>query len=298
MKTDSVVLLCERGEIHDYVMSLWSDGPVRRSHAEGGYVHSLVDRFARTPKIFFEASDQRLEWTHFSPWWGAIQLADYDNPTIRDLRYVHEMQHAGTMPYVRGMNVATMAERNALNERQASTVSEIAIYLELPDLRALSFPHPIFADRLLYADGRACGTPDADLLKRWRTEPDAVFQELMYARLQAVLAADDEIDADDPQVVWLRRYPEQGEIWNRVWSARHGLVDDAMVTLRERCKTSGRRDAGRRHLEWLTSEVVSEGTDIPFRHEAKEFRDTFDELIASYDRAMTESGQSPVRHRQ
>ena len=294
MNTDSIVLLCGRGEIHDYVMSLWSDGPVRRSHEEGGFVHSLVDRFARTPKIFFEASDQRLEWTHFSPWWGAIQIADYENTTIRDLRYLHEMQHAGTMPYVRGMNAATMAERNALNERQASTLSEIAIYLELPDLRRLSFPHPIFADRLLYDE---TGTAKERLLQRWRTEPDVVFQELMYARLQVVLAADDEIDADDPQVVWLRRYPEQGDIWNGVWSQRHELVDDAMVTLRERCETTDRRDAGRRHLDWLLSDAIADGSDIPFRREAQEFRETFDELIASYDRAMTEFGQQAVRHR-
>ena len=33
MRLESIVALAERGDIHDYVMSLWSDGPIRRSEA-------------------------------------------------------------------------------------------------------------------------------------------------------------------------------------------------------------------------------------------------------------------------
>lgn len=295
MKTDSIVLLSKPGEIHDYVMDLWSDGPIRRSHQDGGLIHQLVDRFARLPRIFFRPSDTRLEWTHFSPWWGAILLADYENPVIRDLRFIHEIYHAATMPYARGMNLATMAERNSQNEREASTFSEIAIYLEFPELRQLSFPHPIFADRLLYKDG-SLQHPDLRLRERWRTQRETVFQELMYARLGVVLAEEDEIDADDPQIVWLRRYPEQGSIWCNVWRERHRMVDEAMVTLRERCETEGRVDAGRRHLDWLMSGDIAGNTDIPFHREALAFRTTFDDLIAAYDAAMAEEGMQSVRH--
>lgn len=295
MKVESIQLLANKGEIHDYVMSLWSDGPIRRNHADGGEIHALVDKFARTPKIFFEASDHRNEWSHFSPWWGAIQLAEYDNPTIRDLRYLHEIYHAATMPYSRGMNLRTMSQRNATNEQEASTFSEIAIYLELPGLRELSFPHPIFADRLLNAsdDGR----PDKRLQERWWTQRDAVFQELRYARLQVVLADEDEVDAEDPQTIWLRRYPEQGHIWETVWSKRHNLVDDAMVTLRERCETIGRKDAARMHLDWLMSDEIAGDTSIPFHAEAVEFRQTFDALIAAYDKAMADANERSVKSR-
>lgn len=295
MKTDSIVLLANRGEIHDYVMSLWSDGPIKRNHADGGEIHALVDKFARTPKIFFQASDPLNEWSHFSPWWGAIQIAEYDNPTIRDLRYLHEMFHAATMPYSRGMNLRTMSQRNTQNEIEASTYSEIAIYLELPELRAMSFPHPIFADRLISPDGS--GIPDRRLLERWRTQRDAVFKELMYARLQVVLADEDQIDPDDPQIVWLRRYPEQGHIWEGVWSHRHAMVDDAMVTLRERCETMGRRAAADMHLEWLLSPEIAGNTGIPFHREAVEFRRTFDALIAAYDQAMIQAEETSVRSR-
>lgn len=295
MKAESIVLLSRPGEIHDYVMDLWSDGPVKRSHQDGGIVHELVDRFARLPRIFFEPSDTRLEWTHFSPWWSAILLADYENPTIRDLRFIHEIYHAATMPYARGMNLATMAARNDQNEREASTFSEIAIYLELPELREASFPHPIFADRLLYEDGDI-SRPKARLRERWRTQRDTVFQELMYARLGVVLADEDEVDAEDPQIVWLRRYPEQGTIWQDVWRGRHRLVDDAMVSLRERCETDGRVEAGKRHLDWLLSESIANGSGIPFHDEAVAFRTTFDDLIAAYDEAMANGGQNAVKH--
>ncbi len=297
MKTDSIALLCERDEIHDYVARLWSDGPIRRSHATGGLVHRIVDRFANTPKIFFEASDLHDEWTHFSPWWGAILLCEYENPAIRDLRYLHEIYHSATMPYVSGMNRATMAARNFQNEREASTFTEIAIYLELPDLRATTFAHPIFADRVVFPGGDMT-KPDAGLAERWRDDRQSVFQELMFARLGAVLADADEIDVDDPQIVWLRRYAEQGDAWVQVWSDRHCLVDDAMIALRGNCARAGRRDAGRMHLDWLLSPAIAEGTGVPFRREAATFRRTFDELVAAYDRAMAATDHIAVKHRE
>lgn len=294
MNPDRTTLLCRPGEIQDYVMGLWSDGPIRENHGAGGMVDEIVRRFSRVPRVFFEPSDKRLEWTHFSPWWGAIQIAEYDNPTIRDLRYLHEIYHAATMPYARGMNLATMAARNAQNEREASTFSEIAIYLEIPELRGHSFAHEIFADRLIYDRPDIRCFPN-DLRYRWVRQRDVVFQELLYARLNVVMASDDEVDPSDPQTVWLRRYPEQGDIWNTVWADRHHLVDDAMVTLRERCERDGPVEAGRRHLDWMMSDAISEGTSIPFHREAAAFRDTFDALIAQYDAAMTAKGEAAIK---
>ncbi len=296
MKTGSIALLCEREEIHEYVMRLWSDGPIRASHAGQGLVHRIVDRFARVPRIFFEASNLHDEWTHFSPWWGAILLCEYENPAIRDLRYLHEIYHSATMPYVSGMNRAAMAARNFQNEREASTFTEIAIYLELPDLRVTTFSHPIFADRIVFPDGDLT-TPDADIVERWREDRQAVFQELMFARLGAVLADADEIDVEDPQIIWLRRYAEQGEAWADVWSDRHRHVDDAMIALRNNCARLGRREAGRIHLDWLLSPERTGGSDIPFHREAAAFRRTFDDLVAAYDRAMAATNQVAVKHR-
>lgn len=294
MTPDSVVLLVEPVDIHDYVLGLWSDGPIRRSHATGGYVAGLIDRFARLPRFFYRASDQRIEWTHFSTWWGGILLCDYDNETIRDLRYLHEIHHAATMPYVRDLNVPTFEAMNFRNEREASTFTEMAVYLELPDLRPLSFDHPLFVDRFLFPDGDLA-RPDPGLLERWRSEPDLVFQELMYERTRVILAREDEIDGSDPQIVWLRRYGEQGSNWIKVWSERFRLVQHAMLALREGSAAGDRAGAARRHLDWLLSPAIAEGSGIPFRREAAAFRDKFDELIAIYDRAMARADQVAVR---
>jgi hypothetical protein len=289
-----VDLLVEPGEIHDYVLGLWSDGPIRRSHAAGGYVADLVGRFARIPRFFYRAADQHIEWTHFSTWWGGILLCDYDNETIRDLRYLHEIHHGATMPYIRDANLPTLEAMNFRNEREASTFTEMAVYLELPDLRPLAFDHPLFVDRFLFPGGDL-SSPDPAMLARWRSEPDSVFQELMYERTRVILAEPGEIDPGDPQVVWLRRYSEQGANWIQVWKERFRLVQHAMLDLRAASRAGDRAAAARRHLDWLFSDPIAEGTGVPFHREAAAFRGKFDALIAAYDRAMRAADQVAVR---
>jgi hypothetical protein len=294
VKPESIDLLVERSDVHDYVLSLWSDGPIRRSHSSGGLVRRLVDRFARLPRFFFRASDQRIEWTHFSTWWGGILLGDYDNPAIRDLRYLHEIHHPATLAYIPNGNVPTFEAKAFRNEREASTFTEMAIYLEFPELRPLTFDHPIFMDRFVFPDGDF-SRPDRRLLDRWRSERDIVFQELMYERTRAILADESEVDPDDPQIVWLRRYGEQGSKWVRVWSRRFQQVEDAMIRLREAGADGDRRGAARRHLDWLLSPEIAEGTTVPFHGEAVEFRNSFDALITVYDEAMAQARQTPVK---
>jgi hypothetical protein len=294
MKVESIQLLVEPADIHDFVLGLWTDGPIRRSHESGGTVSRLVDRFARLPRFFYAASEQKIEWTHFSTWWGGILLADYDNKAIRDLRYLHEIHHAATLPYIRNGNIPTFEAKSFRNEREASTFTEMAVYLEFPDLRPLTFEHPLFVDRFLFPDGDL-ERPDSRMLDRWKSEPDLVFQELMYERSRVIWAAEDEVDLDDPQIVWLRRYGEQGAKWVEVWSSRYQLVEDAMIDLRETGREKGRAEAARRHIEWLLSPDIAEGTNIPFRSEAVSFHHSFESLIALYDRAMNRADQAPVK---
>lgn len=292
MQLDSLVLLASRGEIHDYVLSLWSDGPIRRSHEGGGLVSRIVDRFARLPRFFYRPSEQRIEWTHFSPWWGGILLCDYDNPVIRDLRYLHEIYHAATMPYLRHCNLPTLEAMTFRNEREASTFTELAIYCELPELRDLAFDHPIFADRFLFPERRDRLADEWRL--RWRDDRQRTFQQLLYERSRVILAPEGEVDAEDPQIVWLRRYGEQGAHWIRLWSDRFHHVQEAMLDLEQQ---SDRADALRRHIDRLLDPALTGGSDIPFRAEAEAFRTTFDRLIDLYDQAMAARAQVAVRGR-
>jgi hypothetical protein len=294
MKPESIRLLVEPAEIHDFVRGLWSDGPIRRSHESGGSVAALIDRFARLPRLFFDASEPGIEWTHFSTWWGAILLGEYDNPAIRDLRYLHEISHAASMPYIANGNLPTFEAKMFRSEREASTFTEMAVYLEFPELRPLTFDHPLFVDRFLFPDGEL-SRPDPVLLGRWRSEPDLVFQELMYERARVIWAAEEEIDRDDPQIVWLRRYGEQGAAWVQVWSRRFQLVEDAMISLRDQSRAGRRGEAARRHLGWLMSDGIAGGSTVPFRDEAVAFHRSFDNLIEVYDQAMARADQVPVK---
>lgn len=294
LKPESIELLIQPTDVHDFVLGLWSDGPIKRSHRSGGAVHRIVERFARVPRFFYRASEQHIEWTHFSTWWGGILLCDYDRPAIRDLRYLHEIYHASTMPYIRKGNVPTFEAKNLRNEREASTFTEMAIYLELPELRPLTFDHPIFADRFIYPGGDFMRA-DAALVERWRVEPELVFQELMYERARVIWAGNGEVDLDDPQIVWLRRYGEQGAHWVQVWSKRFQLVEDAMLDLYEASRRGDRASAARRHLDWLLSPAIAGNSTVPFRDEALAFRESFDQLIEEYDRAMVQARQVPVK---
>lgn len=294
MKPSTIDLLTDRADLHAYVMDLWAEGPIRDSHRSGGLVHDIVDRFGRIPRFFYKPSDPAIEWTHFSTWWGGILLCDYDNPHIRDLRYLHEIYHGATMPYLRDCSLDMLKSKNFANERQASTLTEMAIYLELPELRRLTFDHPIFVDRFLYPDGDFA-RPNAALVDHWRADSHTTFEFLLEQRRRVIEAPADRIDPADPQVVWLRRYGEQGENWAEIWRARYREVEHAMLEVIERSAAGERRAAGRAHLDWLRSDAVTEGTDVPFHREAWAFRAAFDTLVTTYDRAMTESGEVAVK---
>lgn len=280
----NATLLIEPDDIMNYVMQLWTpDGPFAESQKAGGFIYDIVRRFAEVPRIFFDASDKDLEWTHFSTWWGAIMRVDYDNPYIRDLRYLHEIYHGATMPYVQGMDFETFKHRNFMNEKQASAFTEMAIYLEFPELREKTFSHPIFVDRFVFPNGTGADDADWDWSRRWVMNPSRTLEELMLLRM-----ADESLkDDDDPQVIWLQRYREQNERWANIWRQRHNDIDEAMLKLRARSAAGQREAAGEAHMDWLAS--VSEN-DIPFYREARQFRAAFDELLEEYEAAMKKHG--------
>ena len=129
----------------------------RNSYDDGGFLRDIVNRFARRPRFFYKPSNEFMSLTdsagqeireyveapHFSPWWGGIQLRTYDNKLVQDLYYLHEIMHAATMPF--SPNAASVLAdpvtfKNKIrdNEHEASTLSEMTIYCEFPQLRKRS----------------------------------------------------------------------------------------------------------------------------------------------------------------
>ncbi|MEQ1828496.1 MAG: hypothetical protein ABL921_21215 [Pirellula sp.] len=271
----------------------------RSSYDEGGLIRDVLNRFARRPRFFYRPSEEYLtvassdglelkeyvEAPHFSPWWGGIQLRTYDNKLVQDLYYLHEIEHAASMPFGPDMHSSltdpvTFKNKIRDNEHAASTLSEMTIYCEFPQLRRLSFQHEIFVDRFLFPDGDHSRV-NVRMIQRWREEPQLVEKEMMYARA-AILTSRD-IDESDNAAYWLKRFYSQGKAWTTIWTnpkgeqqelpvgGRFRQVEFAMVKFREECQSMGRKAALDRHIEWLSSPEISGGSDIPFHREAVAF---------------------------
>lgn len=301
----SVIRLAEERDIHEFSRSLFESHHIRRSYDSGGLVKSVVDRFARRPKFFFFPSDVEKEAPHFSPWWGGIMLREYPNKAVQDLYYLHEMEHAGTMPYSPSPahvldDPVTFKNKIRDNEHQASVLSEMTIYCEIPDLRTETFGHEIFVDRFLFPEGDWV-RPSADILRRWREEPELLSKELMYARA-AVLTSKKTFE-NDIAAFWLKRFYTQGSAWSKIWTGdpsknrstgRFGEVERAMVVFRENIDALGRSPALDAHVEWLLSDPVSEGTGIPFHTEASEFSKVYASHKEKYFEAIRRLGLPPT----
>lgn len=304
-------------EIHEFVMGLWQTDELRESHRNKGMVWDVIERFARMPRIFYEPSDvftdsendagkEYVEAPHFSPWWGAIQLRDYDNKVVQDLYYLHEIEHAGTMPYVANPTNAVKKNKIRTNEHQASTLSEMTVYLEFPTLRRKAFDHPIFVDRFLYpkvdpndtslSPKRDFNSVNAGLLQRWKTQPDIVTQEMMYERERILTSKKADVPQEDAAAFWLKRFYSQGKAWTEIWDERYADVEAAMIKLRDECDSLGRAQALDNHIEWLLSDEIAEGTEVPFYSEAKAFAEAYVAEKQKYFDNIRENGHEAVVH--
>jgi hypothetical protein len=296
----------------------------RNSYDQGGLIHSILHRFARRPRFFYMPSNEfislhdkngkeaveYIEAPHFSPWWGGIQLRTYDNKLVQDLYYLHEITHAATMPYSPSetsvlSDPVTFKNKIRDNEHEASTLSEMTIYCEFPQLRKLSFQHEIFVDRFLFHDGDHSRV-DIRMIQRWREEPELLEKEMMYAR--AAVLTSPTVDESDISAYWLKRFYSQGKAWTTIWTnpkgeqtdlpvgGRFQLVESAMVRFREQCQRIGRQSALDNHLDWLTSHDIADGTSIPFYREAKAFCKSYLQHKLLYFDSLKKIGQATEMH--
>ncbi len=256
MKKNSIQVLVEPADIHAYVRKLWKTDLFRQSHDAGGFIAKVVDEYAALPRFFFESSDKELETSHFSTWWSGIQLRQYDNDTIHDLYYLHEMKHAGDMKFAAGLEFENFKNKMQNNELEASVCSEIRAYFEMPGLRKMSFPYEIYADRFL---------ADPKTQQRWAANPERLMDELKLYRRNVLTSQ----SPQDKVEYWIRKFASQNEAWAHIWSHHYDLVEQAMVRLRDRCEAGDRAGAIRDHLKWLLSDEIAKGGDIPFPGEAK-----------------------------
>lgn len=272
----NLISLVTGHEIVNFMGSLWRSEAFRASHEGGGYVYWQVARFAWLPRLFAEVSNEHLERAHFSTWWNVIMLREYDNPILHDLYYLHEMTHAATMPYIPGIGREAFNEKMQRNELEASVLSEIAVYFEMPELRATSFHHPIYADRFIN---------DSHMITLWQANRDVAVETLRAIRRNVMVSKSEHLM--DKSETWIRRFADQNSVYANVWADRYSEIEQRMSQLQNDVGEKGARRALLDYRNWLEAEAARDPIDnIPFRQEAELFSPFYWANKAKYEEAM------------
>lgn len=272
--------IAEKADIVDFIGSLWKTDLFQKAHkTPGSYVRGVVDEYSYLPRLFAESSNDQLERAHFSTWWGVLMLRDdYTNPYIHDLYLLHEMYHAGKMPYIPGISREAFAEKMQRNELEASVMSEIQVYFEMPELRALSFPHPIYADKFLN---------DPAMVGLWKQNRSVARETIRTIRRDIMTAKP--VHLMDLSETWVRKFTDQNTIWALIWTARFNEVECRMAALQERAAYD-RVGALAEHQSWLVRECERDPIDhVPFREEAEHFEPFVAANKRAYAKAMAEA---------
>ncbi len=249
-------------DIHDHVKSLWHLDMFRDSHEKGGFVFDIVDRFARLPRFFFDMSDERAERAHFSVWWSGVHYRSYDKPSCNDLYLLHELAHGADMIHAKGFSHEGFVRKMQDNEFSASVATEIMVYFALPELRQLTFPHEIYADRYL---------KDPLYQAKWRHDPQRLTSELYYRRREAMFnpAKGDKIEK------WLSDFMPQNNTWHMIWKPKYALIENRMEDFAQEALAGRGEDALKRHIDWLLSDEIAKGGAVPFPEEAAAFAEIY-----------------------
>lgn len=274
----NMVTLAETSDVTNFVFSLWQSDLFRDNHQAGGFIAKQVDKFAYLPRIFAHMTNDHLERAHFSTWWNVIMLRDdYTNPIIHDLYYLHEMTHAASMPYFPECGKEAFWEKMERNELEASVMSEIAVYLHMPELRSKSFDHPIYADRFL---------ADNVIRAVWDMNPDVAIEMIRLQRRNVMISKPE--TGMDFSELWIRRFSEQNAVYNMVWADRYQDIELRMAAFQWTSRRN-RAEAIVEHQEWVDMAARFDHVDnIPFREEAELFSPFYWSNKAKHNKAISE----------
>ncbi|RUX92052.1 MULTISPECIES: hypothetical protein [unclassified Mesorhizobium] len=274
-------------DIHAHCLAHWKTEAFRSSHRQGGYVHSIVDQYARLPRFSCETTNDRLERAHFCTWWGlTMRRDDYNAPAIEDLYLLHEIWHAAHMPFIPGIGFEAFHGKMERNELEASVASELLIYFKIEGLRESAFPHPIYADRFL-------NDPAMRLL--WRENEVVATNTLLEAR-RNVMYSKPEGDMDLSER-WIRKFTMQNRQWSIVWADRYLDIEDHMHRFQQMALGGDRKAAADFHADWIQAEAAMDTVDhVPFRDQALLFATIYWANRAKYDAALAVQRASQAKN--
>lgn len=252
---EKLVTLSNPEEMKKFVNSLWQTDIFRKSK----YVADWVARFINRPAwVFAEMTEADLEYAHFGTWFGVTYIRHYDNKVISDLYYLHELVHAVLTTYNSDDTFTAWYRRVNSTELSASLETEAYVYLDMPELRKISFDDRIWADRFLGSN------VDREELKN-----------LMRQDRYRAIREPDPMDYCEQQI---SAYARQNFEWANIWKLNVTLrsldswltapafkhVEKHMADFR-----SGKIDIDE-HVYWLESMG-----DVPFPDQARMFSDVY-----------------------
>ena len=237
-------LLATPDEVRSFVQSLWRTDLFKKSP----YVAEWVKKLEAYPMVFAEMSDSELEYPHFGTWFGMTYLRTYDDATVSDLYYMHEIVHAALLTYeAQPLFTAWYRKMNGI-ELSASLETECNVYLRVPGLRDISFKDEIWADRYLGGNSRL-GRSLVDVIRQDR-----------YKAMQHP----DPMDYCEQQIA---AYARQNFEWANTWKLELSAGRPAFLEVEEHMRAFRARELSMgQHVAWL-----EQFGEVPFPDQARLF---------------------------
>jgi hypothetical protein len=258
----NIQVLIKKKEIIDHIGSLWKTNIFQESHLKkGGYINNIVQNAADIPVFFYSFSNEYLERGHFSPWWRGIGLRSYQNDVVHDLYLLHEISHLSYMRYYPNLSYNVFKKKQEKNEHVASIISELEVYLALPELRHQSFKNKICFD---YIKNRST------LRKIWQKNKNHGFTllEKHWSEIK-------KMDVSNEQYKWVQSFDGLNNLWFEIWKNKFNLIESRVMQLKQQCTIGSEVTAMESYMSWLISEHCDVNQVIPFMEEAELFAEPY-----------------------
>lgn len=218
----------------DFLKNIWSTDEFKQSFDDKGYIFYWCNLLSDKKFSFYETSREE-EKSHFSSWWRHVSFRSYENKTIQDLYYLHEIIHAATMPYREGLSFNQWKKKMIKNEVATSIESEVLVYLYLP-IREKSFKKEIWFDLLSRED--------------WFFLDNKNIRPKLYKERMKIFKS----ASDNKTLQEIAYYSKQNDLWADIWKNNYNEVEKRMLN---------------NDLEFFAE------AEIPFEKEAKLFYDIY-----------------------
>ena len=93
---------------------------------------------------------------------------------------------------------------------------------------------------------------------------------------------------------WIRKFTHQNDAWMAIWSHCYNQVESAMVRLCDQSQAGDRAGAIHNHMDWLLSDAISKGIDIPFLGRAKSMAEVYWMNKSDYEEAHNKADTKPA----